>query len=283
MDITVQNFRYLNHDTFVDSYLDEIRKYPVLTKEEEYELIKKAKSGDKEAKDYLINCNLKFVFSIAKLYSVDDRLMDIVNEGNIGLIECIDMFDMSKGTKFITYAVWYIRRKISAYIINSGFIKKTMGPKLTYHNKKLKNRFFGEHGRFPSDEELIELFDKEYGISVTNPSYLYDIQIISANTVYDDNDENTFEVSSEYIEHTKEDNDFELFIEKEENNYIVNKYLSILKERDSNIVKMAFGIGCEPKSHEEIAEIYGFTKERIRQICSNSIKLMKKATTAKAF
>lgn len=282
MDITVQNFRYLNHDTFVDSYLDEIRKYPVLSKEEEYELFKKIKSGNKEAKEYLIKCNLKFVFSIAKLYSVDDRLMDVVNEGNIGLIESIDTFDESKGTKFITYAVWYIRRKISAYIINSNFIKKTMGPKLAYHNKKLKNKFFGENGRFPSDDELIGLFKDEYGISVTNPSYLYDIQIISANTVYDDNDENTFEISNEYIEHTLEDNDVDIALDCEENKFIVNKYLSILKERDSNIVKMAFGIGCEPKSHEEIADIYGFTKERIRQICSNSIKSMQKAAIAKA-
>ena len=170
MDLSVQKNVIVNRTDTINTYLREIQKYPILTPNEEVELFVKMKEGDKEARNKLILCNQRFVFKIAKMYVSGDALLDVVDEGNIGLMKALDEsdFDVTKGTRFLTLAVWYIRREIVHYLINDvNLVKKSNSSKTSFHLNNVKSKFYCANGRFPSDEEIIEIFDKDYDIFVS--------------------------------------------------------------------------------------------------------------------
>jgi DNA-directed RNA polymerase sigma subunit (sigma70/sigma32) len=120
VDCKKQDNFHINRTTAVELYFKEIRKYPVLSSDEQRELLIKAKDGDMCARDKLVKCNQLFVASIAKKYQTDGNFLDIVNEGNIGLLMAIDKFDLSKGNGFLTYAVGWVRKKINHKCCNES-------------------------------------------------------------------------------------------------------------------------------------------------------------------
>lgn len=287
MDLSIQKNVIVYRTDNINFYLKDIQKYPILTPDEEIELYIKMKNGDTDARNRLILCNQRFIFKIAKMYVSGDSLLDVVNEGNIGLIEALDEsdFDVTKGTRFLTYAVWYIRRRIVRYLTNDiNLVRKSNNSKTTFHLNNVKSRFFCEHARFPSDDEIIEIFDKDYGIKIQNKSDIYEVKAESINSTFDDDDSNSFENSHDFTSKTASFNDYEKKINQEKISSDVEFILSTLKERDRNIMKMSFGIGY-PKEYTntEIAEELDLTPERVRQIrlsCLNKFKKMMHVTKA---
>ena len=281
MDLSVQKNTIVSRTDTINTYLRDIQKYPILTPDEEVELYLKMKEGDEEARNKLILCNQRFVFKLAKMYVSGDVLLDVVNEGNIGLIKALDEsdFDVTKGTRFLTYAVWYIRREIVQYLTNDvNLVKKSNNTKTSFHLNNVKSKFFCENGRFPTDEEIIDIFDKEYGIKINNKSDIYEVKSESINSTFDDDDSNSFENSYDFTSKTACVNDYEKKMNKEHVSSEVQFILDSLKERDRDVMKMSFGIGYTKEyTNFEIADELGLTPERVRQIklaCLNKFKKM---------
>lgn len=260
----------------INQFLRQINKYKVLSSAEERELFKRIKNGDESAREDIIKHNQRFVFAVAKTYANDERVLDLVNEGNIGLMQAIDSYDYTKENRFLSYAVWYIRRSINAYIVNDEmFIQKTNNTKTIYQVGKLRTKFFSMYGRYPIEEELIELL-KEKGVKISDISDLYELKINSISTTYDDEDGNAFENSPMFTSKTYTTNEYETDIEKEYDSAMSGMLMSVLDERERTIIEYAFGIGyAKSYTNNEIGEIIGMSAERIRQLKNGALKKMR--------
>ena len=279
IDLRLSSESYIDRSNVINLYLNDIRKYPVLTHSEEIELVNRYKQGDEDAFDKLILCNQRFVFAIAKRYARDEKLPDLINEGNLGLINAIKNFDPDRDFRFLTYAVWHIRAKINMYLtLNDSIVLKSNKNRTRFFDNKIKNKFYCQNGRFPTPEEMLEIFEKEYGIKINDKTYLYDIKTTSINTTFDDDDSNAFENSSAFTSITASYNDVEKKIEQESTSNDAHYALNCLKERDREIVKLSFGIDCDKEyTNQEIGDMYNMTAERIRQIIKHSTAKMKLA------
>lgn len=274
------NYYVENNDT-VSRYLNEIRNTPLLTANDEVELIIKAQNGDKEARDTLIIANQRFVYAVAKRFATTDKIMDLVNEANIGMITAIDLFDPTRGMRFLTYAVWYIRREIGAYITRKEHIvRRSNDMKTSYFLEKIKNKFFCENGRFPTSDEISDILFTEYDKSIKNCD-AYDIVIERINGEIN-KEHDTFEEHPDFTSATSSENQYEEEIDNESYRDLVAKYMSVLCERDRDIIKMSFGIDCGGVEYDldSISEKLGVSKERVRQIKNSAIKKMQAAIPA---
>ena len=265
------------------SYLNSIRKFEVLTPEEEVEVFEKIKNGTPEesvaARQKLWECNQRFIYSVAKQYAKGKDIMDLIEECNVGLNDAIDRFDTTKGMRFLSYAVWYIRRKVVSYITNDGeMVRSTNKQKLMGILPKVKEKFFQENQRDATPEEIIEILDKEYGIKIKENEDVYDMCMSSiSETMVGDNDAPS-PAQLEFESYTASRNDYEDTIEAESNEYLVNKLLSVCTEKEQGVIKMLYGIGYDgPMSPEDVADAYGMTKTRVLQLKKSIIKKMQKA------
>lgn len=261
----------------LNKYLDDIRKYPVLTVQEEIELIDEIKNGSKEARDKIINCNQRFVFAIAKRYCNTEEVMDLVSEGNIGLMDAINRFDPTKGMRFLSYAVWYIRRSIVYYLMNDNvMIKKSNNAKCNNKINIIKNKYFCENGSWPTDDEIIDIMKEEFDIDITNKADVYELKTNSINSSYTNDDDKTFEESPEFVYKTHSRNDYEQQSENEFYETVAKGMITKLSDRERKIIELAFGINCEKEySNYEIGQIMGITSERARQIKHEAIAKMR--------
>lgn len=285
VDVTGATQHYSDTADSLNYYLKDVRKYELLSPEEERALFKRIKSGDEKAKNELIEANQLFVLAVAKRYSGYDNIMDLVQVGNIGMLQAIDNFNPErkspdgKNIRFLSYAAWYIRREISFYVINNGLIKRTNNVKTVFKLNRVKNTFYLENGRYPSTEELREIIENEYGIKVKDSSYLYDVETKSLSSTYDGSDKkDTFERSELYNEKSASYNEYNQTIEEDHNKSVVSSLLHYLGEREQDIMKRLFGIDYDREyTMDEVAEVYGMTRERIRQIRNTSLNKLKKA------
>lgn len=288
MDLKNTKGNFVEREGTVKQYLEDIRKYEPLTQEKENELINRFReTGDVEAFHQLINCNQRFVFAVAKRYASDDRVMDLVNEGNIGLMTAITaknektgeyLYDINKGVRFLSYAVWYIRREIYSYLSNRDMlVRKQNNLKTVGRVNKIKNKFYASTGRYPSMDEIIEILDKEYGIKIMEESDLYDLRMDSLNINYDDEDASAFENSSLFTAKTSVDNDYVKDTDTEYNNEATGELLSCLDEREKEVIKRAFGMAPFNKEYTnaESGEDMGLSGERVRQIKEKALKKMR--------
>lgn len=253
----------------IKSYLRSITHYPILSAKEQAELAVKAQQGDKEARTKLMNSNQRFVYAVAKRYSIKDKLLDLVNEGNIGMLKAIDSFDPSRECGFLSYAVWLIRREITQYIINySTLVKRTNQQRNNFYIQKANDKFFSENFRGPSTDELVEIFKKEYGIKIKQPSDLYDVDIASIDANINNGEEDqTFSKSAIFNSRTASYNQYEDDIEVEYNKELIKEAMRCLTEKQQKIIKMLYGIGQDREyTLCEVAKKIGYTQERIRQI-----------------
>jgi RNA polymerase primary sigma factor len=224
------------------------------------------------------------VLAVAKRYSSNDNIMDLVQVGNIGMIQAIDNYNPNKKgpegkpIRFLSYAAWYIRREITFYIVNNGFIRKTNNVKTVYKLNRIKNNFYLHNGRYPSMDELKTIIEDEYGIKIKDYSYLYDIETKYIGATYDGADKkDTFENSALFNEKSASMNEYDDKIEYEYNKSLVDDMLKDLTKRERDIVKRLYGIGYDREfTMDEVSEMYGMTRERVRQIKNASVKKLKK-------
>lgn len=269
----------INRTDAVTSFLRDARKYNVLTADEEKAVIARIKAGDESAKAELINANLRFIFSLANKFAQGDNIMDMVSEATIGAYEAIDKYDVETGTRFLSYAVHYMRMQISEhYKMYGNIVRKKDDARIGAKANKAENKFFAENGRYPSEDELIDMLNEEYGLALKERRDVVPIKAYSLDNTVGDEDEgwNVGEVGDIAMA-TASTNEFVAVEEAEQNSHIVEMFLSQLSIRDREIIRMAFGINEERVAYdnEAIAEKLGLTAERVRQIIEKTIKGMR--------
>lgn len=269
-------------DQTINAYLKEINKYKVLTATEEADLVDKMRNGDEEAKNKLIASNQRFVYAVAKRFGNENNILDLVQAGNIGLMQAIETFDPSKGNRLLSYAIWYIRREVNAYLNNDNvLVRKTNNTKLVYKVNKIKSQFFSEHNRYPNVDEMAKLLEEKYGLKIKDKTDLWDVTTTSINTCFDDEDVHAFENSPYFTERTAVENEYLDEMDKEHKSSVSDRLMSVLSEREQTIIKLAFGIGCNQEfTNAEIAEDIGMSSERVRQLKNGAIEKMKKLAVA---
>lgn len=283
MNLKNKKNNFISTDNTVGKiYMKEINRYKVLTAKEELELIERMKSGDKEAKDLLIASNQRFVYAVAKRYGNEDNILDLVSEGNIGLMQALETFDVTKGNRFLSYAIWYIRREINSYLNNDNLlIRKTNNTKTAYKLAKIKEKFLTANGRYPDADEMCSIFESEYGIKIKDKRDLCDVTTTSISTCYDDEDSRAFENTPYFTEKTAVDNTFESETDKEYYSETSHELMSVLNERELTIIQRAFGIGYgKAFTNSEIGEDLGMSSERVRQIKNSAISKMQQFASA---
>lgn len=261
----------------IEAYLRSIRKYQPLSQEEENEVFKMYHSNDPDAKkkaiDTLVNTNQRFIFSLAKDYAKGDetKILDYVNEGSIGIINAIDKFDQTRGFKFISFAVWYIRQAMTNYAQTTDlFLRKSNNAKIGNNILKIRTAFFQENHREPTTDEIKEALAKK-GIKIKEDKDLEDVVRNSLDSVW--GDESTFENNPRYIQHSAIQNEYEKEMDDEDNKSVVGKLLQTLDERSQLVIKQLFGIGYEsPVDIEVVAENLGLTPTRVGQIKNAALK-----------
>ena len=261
----------------LDKYLNDIGKIPMLNADEEAELARRIRAGDQEALDKLTRSNLRFVVSVAKQYQNQGlSLSDLINEGNVGLMKAAKRFDETKGFKFISYAVWWIRQSILQAIVEYSRIVRLPLNKVGSYNKVNEAflSFVQEFEREPTHEELAELLDmtpKEISNMLKgNGRHLS----VDAPLSGEDGDSTMLDVISSADEGMAPDGDLMEQSLKEE----VQQGLSILSPREVEVLSAYYGLnGYKSLTLEEIGELYGLTRERVRQIKERAIRRLRKA------
>ena len=263
-----------NRDTgTLDKYLADIAKEKMVTAEEEVELAQRIKSGDQRALDLLVRANLRFVVSVAKQYQNQGlSLQDLINEGNVGLIKAAQRFDETRGFKFISYAVWWIRQSIlQAVAEQSRIIRLPMNQMGALSKiKKTLARLEQELERRPSIKELSEAVDLPE--SKVEALISMGARQISTDAPLDDDDDGNF--LDVFIKEDEVATDSG--VEREYNDSIIRKSLDVLTDKERKIIRMYFGLG-EPRefSLDEIAMSLGLSRERTRQIRDRALKRLR--------
>lgn len=266
---------YSGNDT-LNKYLSDIRKYKVLTPEEEVELFERIGDGDESAKARIVESNQRFVYSLAKIYSKnDDEVLDYVNEGNIGLMTAIDTFDVTKGMKFITYSVWYIRRSMNYYLSTmNSLVAKSNNMKYGKKIEYIKQECMCKNGYEPTYDEIVDMMKEKYNLDIKDICDVYDLNISSINQQLDD--DYTIEDNSEFNEVTSSVNAYETETDKTYNNELVGNILSTLTEKQQDIIRMSFGIGYDRSfTAEEIGDKYEMDEMTVNQLKNNIIKYLR--------
>ena len=262
----------------LDKYLQEIGKEDLITVEEEVELAQRIKKGDQEALEKLTKANLRFVVSVAKQYQNQGlSLPDLINEGNLGLIKAAEKFDETRGFKFISYAVWWIRQSILQALAEQSRIVRLPLNQVGSLNKinKAFARFEQENERTPSPEELANVLDlpKEKVSDTLRVSGRH----VSVDAPFSDGEDNNL---LDVLVNTDSPNADRGLI-NESLSTEVERALATLTDRERGITRYLFGIGCPEMTLEEIGEKFGLTRERVRQIKEKAIRRLRHSSRNK--
>ena len=263
----------------VQSFLKDINKYDILSADEEIEVIERIKNGDLKARNELIEKNQRIIFSLAKNYNhVGSGILDLVNEANIGFIKAIDEFDITRGNRFNTFAIWYMRRELNEFVMNDDkIIKKSNYRKTAYKVNKIKNQYFSENGRYPNEDEIIDILKEKYGMDVKCYDDMYDLVTKSINMTYNDDDKHAFENTHLFQSKTTIENDVNNMYDNEYTSDIITKAMERLSTREREVIKMCFGIGYDYEiSIEDIATHFEICTERVRQLKKMALKKMQR-------
>jgi RNA polymerase primary sigma factor len=262
----------------LDKYLQEIGREDLITVEEEVELAQAIKKGDKEALDKLTRANLRFVVSVAKQYQNQGlSLPDLINEGNLGLIKAAEKFDETRGFKFISYAVWWIRQSILQALAEQSRIVRLPLNQVGSLNKinKAFQKFEQENERRPSAEELAKELDVP--VEKVSDSLKVSGRHVSMDAPFVEGEDNS--LLDVLVNDDAPDADKTLM--KESLQKEIERALSTLTERESDIIKMFFGIGCQEMTLEEIGDKFQLTRERVRQIKEKAIRRLRQDSRCK--
>ena len=272
---------YDNDNEVLSLYLEEINKIPMLSYEEEYELALKAKAGDKRARERIINANLRFVVSVAKKFKGQGLpLSDLINEGNIGLINAIDKFEPEKGYHFISYAVWWIRQSIMKAISEKGRAVRlplNRANELVSIQKAERALIDQMNTAEPSIEDLSDATGIAAGTIKDLLSVSADIISFDSPLKRSEDGDSTF---GDFIEDESKGPEEQVIDGSLKRN--VRSLLSVLSDKERKIIEMRYGFnGNKPMSLKEIGDSYNLTKERIRQIEKRALEKLKEAGESK--
>ncbi len=275
MSVGTQTDSVLQLENSVELYLHEIGEIPLLSAEEEVVLAKKILDGDHDAREHMINANLRLVASVAKRYVVNCKipLLDLIQEGNIGLMRAVDKFDYTKGYKFSTYATWWIKQAITRFIMDAGktiripvYMKEQM-------NKinRISREYLVEHGREPSLEEMSEFCNLP--VAKIKEIQCYYGDVISLDTPVGESEDKKV---IDYVVDAQADEQYQvveiLLLEEQ-----MDRILERLPEREQRILKLRFGfVDGKIWTLEEVGREYSVTRERVRQIESNVLEKLGK-------
>ena len=262
----------------LDKYLQEIGKEELITVEEEVELAQRIKKGDQAALEKLTRANLRFVVSVAKQYQNQGlSLPDLINEGNLGLIKAAEKFDETRGFKFISYAVWWIRQSILQALAEQSRIVRLPLNQVRSLNKINKNfsKIEQENERKPSPEELADAL--ELPADKVADTLRVSGRHISVDAPFVEGEDNS--LLDVLINNDSPNADRALMMESLARE--IERALATLTERESDIIRMFFGIGCQEMTLEEIGERFGLTRERVRQIKEKAIRRLRHTSRSK--
>ncbi len=267
-------------DISIDKYLKEISKYKLLTPEEEVELAQRIRQGDMDALEKLVNSNLRFVVSVAKQYQNQGLpLSDLINEGNLGLIKAALKFDETRGFKFISYAVWWIRQSILQSLAENSRIVRLPINKLNEINKinKVFQELEHKYEREPDLGEISEAVHQSYEDVKKTLSYNTSHSSLDAPVSNEDENVKLIDKLEDDSYHKPDQSLLKESLELE-----IKRLLSTLSDKESKILIYFFGLfGENQMSLEEISKKIGLTKERIRQIRENAIQKLKNSSRSK--
>ena len=302
MNVT-NSSNFIIRTDLTNAFFKDIRNAKVMTKQEEIDLFKqfeesvervaymKENRGDFSSSDYssiiereekiqtdirneIILRNQRFNFAVAKRYDNNSILMDLVNVGTIGMYEAFEKFNYKEGNRFCSFAVWFIRRAINAYLVKENLtIRTTNNTRYLPKVKKIENEFFLKNGRKPSSIEVIDILYDKYGIEGVTAADLYGARVESIDMTYNDDDDYTFEQNADYAVSTASYNSYETNVENEYLSEASRKAMATLSERERTIICMSAGYGY-PKEYKdkEIGDALNLTSERVRQLRHSAAK-----------
>ena len=257
----------------LDKYLQEIGREQLLPVEEEVELSQRIRKGDRRALDKLVRANLRFVVSVAKQYQNQGLyLPDLINEGNVGLIKAAEKFDETRGFKFISYAVWWIRQTILQALAEQSRIVRLPLNQVSAVNKitKAMTKFEQEYERKPSADELAELVN-ELPEKISD-SLRASGRHVSVDAPFIEGEENSLLDVMVNTDSPMADKG----LVSESLSTEIDRALGVLNEREKQIIERSFGINNQPEmTLEEIGETFGLTRERVRQIREKAIRKLR--------
>ena len=262
----------------LDKYLQEIGREELVTPDEEVELAQRIRKGDQEALEKLTRANLRFVVSVAKQYQNQGlSLPDLINEGNLGLIKAAEKFDETRGFKFISYAVWWIRQSILQALAEQSRIVRLPLNQVGSLNKinKALTRFEQENECQPTNEELSEMIDVPK--DKISDTLRVGSRHVSVDAPFVEGEDNSLLDVLPNDDSPSADKG----LVNESLNTEIERALSTLTDREREIVKSFFGIGCQEMTLEEIGERFGLTRERVRQIKEKAIRRLKMPSRSK--
>ncbi len=266
----------------LDRYLTEIAREPMLTPDEEATLAHTIHQGGpagERARDRLVSANLRFVVSVAKQYQHQGiSLTDLINEGNVGLVKAAEKFDETRGFKFISYAVWWIRQSImEALAVKSRIVRVPLNQVgIAGKVNRATEQFLQEHGRVPSTHELATMtgIDEELVVSAFEANG----RSTSIDAPISEDDDNSLaDMLSSDDDNARSDSS----LDRESMNLFISDLLKeVLNDREQRIITESFGIGRMEKSLEEIADEMGMTRERIRQVKEKALRKIRNSKYA---
>lgn len=264
-----------------EMYIGDIRKYSPIDdiKTREYILQYRNGTGKEKsvAKERIIGGHQRFVLSVANKFVKGNNIMDLISEGNIGLMNAIDKYDVESNVKFTTYAMYWIRKEIINYItLKEPMISPANAIKLSAYIPKIKQEFWGKNQRNATVDELYDILVNDYGFTFVNLKDIEPYQNVSIDEKYnEDEDGQEFMESSAYTSRTATCN-IDGSVRKNDAKAIINMMIGSLSDRDAYILKCLYGIDCESKSMDTIASEVGLSHERIRQIATGTISRLGK-------
>jgi len=259
----------------LDKYLQDIGREELISVDEEVELARRIKKGDRKALEKLVRANLRFVVSVAKQYQNQGlSLPDLINEGNLGLIKAAEKFDETRGFKFISYAVWWIRQSILQALAEQSRIVRLPLNQVGSINKinKAIAKFEQEHNRRPTDEELAEIVDLTEDKILQTRSVAGKHKSIDEPLVNGEDSELKDVLVNPDSPHADED------LIRESLAIEIERALSTLTKREADVIRFFFGINAPEMTLDEIANHFGLTRERVRQIKEKALKRLRHGT-----
>jgi RNA polymerase primary sigma factor len=272
--------RHSYEEGSLDQYLRDISVFPLITREQEVELAKKIRDDDQEALDTLVRSNLRFVVSVAKKYQNQGvSLSDLINEGNLGLIRAAHKFDETKGIKFISYAVWWIRQAIlQALAEQSRIVRVPLNRAGTLHRiGKRASALLQELGREATHAEIA------YGTDLTEEEVAKTMAISQIHLSLDQpmtpgEDNRLLDYLPDTTNQTPDEETFDKALTES-----IQEALSGLKEREAKILRLYFGLdAAEPMTLEQIGAVLNITRERVRQIKEKALSRLRHVSRARA-